>query len=390
MKNIIFLYKTILKKNFFYSRYLRSFLIFISENVNEMVNINLNIRKIINNIKNINKQYKINYLNNNDFLNNIYIINGFKILFSENLAKITIKKCIWFKDFLKYKIFNNLNFFTILNNLFNNTKINILLENKIKNITIINIFDDKNEQKLITYKKNLIIKSNINIKDVFLIKSNNNFVNSETFLCIKKKNKINYKIISNNQKSTLAISFYTILKQQASIKFYDFLNDKSNYYINYSFFLNEKKSSVKNNLIKLSNTNKFDKRILNIYHFSEKTYSKTFFKAILDNKSILNFSGNIIVGLNTKGIKSNLDCYGLLLSNKTSLEFNPNMFINTKEIKCTHGANIGNISNDEIYYMKSRGLKENKSKKIIKKSIIKKYKNIIKIKNLGLDTILYE
>lgn len=388
MENIKYLYKILLSNKDFYFCYLRIFLLFLAEKYESFKVINLNLPKINfqNNIldiptlnKHIQKYTQINKLNPK-----IFILNGHYI-YSTNIKKYIRIKFIAeknrFKDFFDYTLYNNLNFFYILNFFLLNKKINISLKKhnfKNKKLFIINFFNNNQDLNILTTKKNVIFNNDSSsiIFDVYLTTSINTTISTETFLNIKEKCNVTYTLLNNN--AINSTNFFNIFSKQdhySSLYFSDIISDYNNVIIYYYFFLSGRYSDLQKKSFKKSKLNFDDKRTCNVYHYNNKSTSSTLFGSLVYNKSTIIFEGNIIVGADIKEIEAHLKCEGLLLSNKGTLEFRPNMFIHNNDVKCTHGASIGHIDDNIINYMRSRGLKISLCKKIIIKTFIKKYLN---------------
>src|SRR3989344_2372241 len=91
-------------------------------------------------------------------------------------------------------------------------------------------------------------------------------------------------------------------------------------------------------------------------HNSENTYSYLFTKGILDDKSNSIYRG--LVKIKDKAFNSNgyqkEDI--LILSDDAKADSIPNLEIDNNEVKCSHGASIGHIDRDKLFYLMSRGL----------------------------------
>jgi Fe-S cluster assembly protein SufD len=405
MENIKYLYNILLTEKIFYFSYLRTFLLFFSEKNILAYFYKFKLEEVHKNTKSIYDLIdKYNYTENLNFKKKskkIFIINGCVLHHSNCLKNIKLKKYITkkkIKFFFTYKIFNNLNLSYIINFLLCEEEINILIKNtKVKNkeIYILNFFDIKNNEQLTPCKKNITLLKNSNIKliDVYLSRSKNSILNIENFINIKESGNLNYTVLFNaSNENANIISFYINQEKASSLHFSDFLKDVNNFELNYYFFLNCDNSSLTKRTFKKANKEYFDKRVCNIYHYNTNTVSSTFFGALVDNKSKIIFDGNIIVGFDVKHVKAQLKCEGLLLSNTSYIEFNPNMFINNNEVSCAHGASIGHIDINIINYMRARGLTKEICKKIIKHAFIKTYVNQKKINNIynKINSINYE
>ena len=89
------------------------------------------------------------------------------------------------------------------------------------------------------------------------------------------------------------------------------------------------------------------------------------YKGIYDDTSKGVFCGTIIVrpdAQKTNAIQSN---QGLLLSNKASLATKPQLKIWADDVKCTHGATVGQLDMDQLFYLRSRGVGERDAKNML-------------------------
>ncbi|MCP5242302.1 Fe-S cluster assembly protein SufD [Nitrosomonas sp.] len=81
-------------------------------------------------------------------------------------------------------------------------------------------------------------------------------------------------------------------------------------------------------------------------------------KCIVDNDAHAVFNGKIIVRPNAQKTNSSQSSRNLLLSNKAQIDTKPQLEIFADDVKCAHGATVGQLDKDEIFYLKSRGLSE--------------------------------
>ncbi len=54
-----------------------------------------------------------------------------------------------------------------------------------------------------------------------------------------------------------------------------------------------------------------------------------------------------------------------MLSDGAKVDTRPQLEIFADDVKCAHGAAVGQLSEDEIFYLKSRGMSEEKAKKVL-------------------------
>jgi Fe-S cluster assembly protein SufD len=93
-----------------------------------------------------------------------------------------------------------------------------------------------------------------------------------------------------------------------------------------------------------------------IIHAQPNCFSRELYKGILDGTSHGVFNGKVYVhpiAQKTDGKQTNKT---LLLSEGASVDTKPQLEIFADDVKCTHGATIGQIDQQALYYMKSRGI----------------------------------
>ncbi|TAM83968.1 MAG: Fe-S cluster assembly protein SufD [Acidobacteria bacterium] len=93
-----------------------------------------------------------------------------------------------------------------------------------------------------------------------------------------------------------------------------------------------------------------------IDHAQPHCSSREFYKGILDGKSTAVFNGKIMVRKDAQKTDSKQSDKNLLLSESASINTKPQLEIFADDVKCTHGATIGQIDPESIFYLRSRGI----------------------------------
>ena len=93
-------------------------------------------------------------------------------------------------------------------------------------------------------------------------------------------------------------------------------------------------------------------------HASRHCNSRQFYNGILDGKSRGVFHGRIIVHKDAQKTDAKQTNKNLLLSDEAQIDTKPQLEIYADDVKCTHGATIGQIDEDAIFYLRSRGIAE--------------------------------
>ena len=103
------------------------------------------------------------------------------------------------------------------------------------------------------------------------------------------------------------------------------------------------------------NAAKSDQHTLAI-HAARHTTSRQLFKNVLSDEASAVFDGKVVVAPGAIGTDASQANRNLLLSRKAAVHTRPRLEINADDVKCAHGAAIGKLDEDALFYLRSRGL----------------------------------
>jgi Fe-S cluster assembly protein SufD len=95
---------------------------------------------------------------------------------------------------------------------------------------------------------------------------------------------------------------------------------------------------------------------ININHVKPSATSRLYYKGILDGRSRAVFGGTVYVQPGAIKTDSRQEDKNLVLSPNAEADSKPALFIYADDVKCGHGATAGNIDQDTVFYMRSRGI----------------------------------
>ena len=130
----------------------------------------------------------------------------------------------------------------------------------------------------------------------------------------------------------------------------------------------------------------------NIHHAKERTYSSQLYKGILDDESRGAFTGRIVVHRDAQEVDSNQLNKNLLLSKKAKIDTRPQLEVYADDVKCAHGATIGQISEEEVFYLESRGIPKAQAQKMLCHAFANEVLELIENKDISnwLGEVLFE
>ena len=99
-----------------------------------------------------------------------------------------------------------------------------------------------------------------------------------------------------------------------------------------------------------------------LFHRVHHCSSHQLFKGIVSGKARTGFYGRIVVDPDAQVTEAYQENHNLLLSDTARVDTQPQLEIYADDVKCSHGATIGKLNEDEQFYMRSRGIPENEAK----------------------------
>jgi len=254
--------------------------------------------------------------------------------FVSNYTKILVKSGYQFQKPLF--LFNYLT--KDLNNAGLNSRLDINLEDDVA-LNVVNLSNENLNNNFLNYRQKINIGKNSILKNYSLdTNENSNFRYSYKDIYLEKNSHLEYFILSKGSK---------------------FSKHDINCFLN-----NEYGSIVLNGIIDLNNEKHHEIKT-EINHNEENCKSYQLIKSVLNDSSKGIYQGKIYV--NSKAQKT--DGYqlsrALLLSDQVEFNAKPELEIYADDVKCSHGSTSGNIDENSIFYLMSRGLSYDQSKKLL-------------------------
>ncbi len=100
-------------------------------------------------------------------------------------------------------------------------------------------------------------------------------------------------------------------------------------------------------------------------HIAPHTTSDLLYKSALTDEAKSVFSGRIRVVQGAMGTDAYQANRNVLLSEKAAAFPSPNLEIEANEVRCTHGATVGKIDQDQLFYLMSRGIPRDMATRIV-------------------------
>jgi len=335
--------------------------------LNQIISSNIKELKFFND-KTIPDEFDQSILINSLDHNKIILINGliFKFDFNyEEKDKIEIINTHETEDF------NSKNSLVSLNNALKCNYVKLTIKENYslnKPIIIYNITNKKLKSNTINQRIDFILKKNSSLRLVNLFddSSNNNFININYQFKIERDAILKNYIIDHKLNSNIKYFFNNIDLEYNSVAETFVFSTGSKFIKNeINCNLNDKYSSAFiNGIINLKDDQHHEIKT-NINHLAENTKSHQLIKSVLNNNSKGVYQGKIFVSSKAQKTDGYQLSKALLLNENTEFDAKPELEIYADDVKCSHGSTSGNLDEDTIFYLMSRGLSYQQSRKLL-------------------------
>jgi len=182
-------------------------------------------------------------------------------------------------------------------------------------------------------------------------------------------------------------------KKRAIIDYYKIQNDNSNASLIDNTFINQKKEShcsvhtfsfggklIRNNLNFYQNGERIDSTLKGItiigdkqhvdhntlvHHIEPNCESHQDYKGIFSDSATGVFNGKVLVEKEAQKTNAFQANNNVLLRDKSSINTKPQLEIFADDVKCSHGCTIGQLDDDAMFYLRSRGIPEKEAKALL-------------------------
>ena len=100
-------------------------------------------------------------------------------------------------------------------------------------------------------------------------------------------------------------------------------------------------------------------------HTVGRTQSTQLFKKVAGGKSRAVYQGKVSVAQGADGSDSRQTAKALLLGNRAEADLKPELEILADDVKCAHGAAVGDLDAESLFYLRARGIPENEARALL-------------------------
>ena len=143
-----------------------------------------------------------------------------------------------------------------------------------------------------------------------------------------------------------------------------------------ALFAREGSECTLNGLYMATGKQHLDNRTL-IDHQSPRCTSRELYKGVLDGQSRGVFSGRVLVRHDAQKTDASQTNKNLLLSDEAVVDTKPQLEIFADDVKCAHGAAVGQLDEDALFYLRSRGIGQEAAKSLLTYAFASEMVNLI-------------
>lgn len=232
------------------------------------------------------------------------------------------------------------------------------------------IFLSKNTtNNFIQYRNRIDLNENSSIKIIEHFKcldKNLCFTNSLTSVNLQKSSNIEFNKLQNHNDFQIVVDNTIINQDEKSYSTINTLLLGGKFTRNnLSFYQNGECCESNMNGVVILNNNEFGDNHTYVDHKNANCESNELYKGIYLDKSKGVFNGKIMVRPDAQKINAFQANNNLLLSENSSINSKPQLEIYADDVKCSHGCTIGQLDDNALFYMRTRGISKEDAKTIL-------------------------
>lgn len=227
-------------------------------------------------------------------------------------------------------------------------------------------FDEPMKVKVINrFSKDATVKyvlnADVTIEEIIVLEKD---VTVEVVIECAENVKFNYTRLLTSTGANVQMNVNAVLQRESYINNKSIMLLSSNGKIHEDVKVSENGNYENTNVI-VNGTNLIQDYVVDITLTEAMAKSEMVNYSICKEKSILNVFTNGIINKNAKQTVLGQKTKGLLLDEESAISANPQLVIDEFDCLASHGAGIGAIDEDELYYLMSRGLSREESERLI-------------------------
>ncbi len=118
---------------------------------------------------------------------------------------------------------------------------------------------------------------------------------------------------------------------------------------------------------------------IEITHAVPRTDSSQVFRNVVDDRGRAVFQGRVVVEADAQKTDARQSCRNLLLSPSAEANNKPELRIFADDVKCTHGATVGDLDRDAMFYLRARGIGDTEARALLTRAFISELFDLVPV-----------
>lgn len=233
---------------------------------------------------------------------------------------------------------------------------NVVLE---KPIQVVNILTGETD-RMVTQRNFILVEENAQVRMLFCdhaLTAQRYLVNTVTEAQVDESAHFTLTNLQNHHNGVVQVGGYFFNQEKHSMLY-------ANYFTlhtgttrnNITVRMGGEKSECHVSGLYLIDKNQQVDNFLTIDHAVPNCESNELFKGVMDDRSVGTFTGRIIVRPDAQQTNAYQSNNNLLLTDGAKANSRPQLEIYADDVKCSHGATVGQLDEDALFYLRSRGI----------------------------------
>jgi Fe-S cluster assembly protein SufD len=207
------------------------------------------------------------------------------------------------------------------------------------------------------------VGTNANVKIIETINGSGSLASS-TFVAVGRDATVQYAILQDTTTESLCMLNYEAAASHAQLHWFfcGIGGDTTQVHINTD--AGDRATVINNAAVVGTGTQQFDVHV-STNHIGSYTRSDMLTRSVLDDEARAIYHGLIHIGQDAPECDSYQKDEVILLGDRASADAIPNLEIQNNKVRCSHGATIGRLDEEKLFYFRSRGIEKEEAKRMI-------------------------
>lgn len=238
-----------------------------------------------------------------------------------------------------------------------------------KPVEILNFYSGTEVSLMLQPRNLIVVGENAHIQIIERHQSlseNAVLTNSVTEIFAEKRAMVDYyKIQNDNHQASLIDNTSIVQEHESTVSVHTFSFGGKLVRNNLNFVQNgERCNSIMNGVTILEDKQHVDHNTM-VHHTAPNCESHQDYKGIFDDRSTGVFNGKILVDKIAQKLDAFQQNNNILISDKATINSKPQLEIFADDVKCSHGCTIGQLDEDALFYLRSRGIGKKEARALL-------------------------